>query len=181
MLKRQPQPVNINDLLNTQYRKKLIPTNIGYQKEELYDQNLALKVNINDYKDDNMRLRTRMKQLVGQLRGRDRLIDELYKSAYITANGNKARHNLNKDALILISLKREVETLKDQLFQKEDEVTGLKMSMKMTKIQELETELRMYVGECMRMRRMTETAVKMSGEIDLNRLTRRAREDSERY
>ena len=51
----------------------------------------------------------------------------------------------------------------------------------MTKIQELETELRMYVGECMRMRRMTETAVKMSGEIDLNRLTRRAREDSERY
>ena len=105
--------MNINDLLNTQYRKKLIPTNIGYQKEELYDQNLALKVNINDYKDDNMRLRTRMKQLVGQLRGRDRLIDELYKSAYITANGNEARHNLNKDALILISLKREVETLKD--------------------------------------------------------------------
>lgn len=34
-----------------------------YKKEDLYDQNLALKLNINDYKDDNMRLRTRMQQL----------------------------------------------------------------------------------------------------------------------
>lgn len=65
MVKKQPKPVALTDLLNTNYRKRLIPSNYGgKQKEELYDQNIALKLNINDYKDDNMRLRTRMKQLV---------------------------------------------------------------------------------------------------------------------
>lgn len=125
-------------------------------KEELYDQNIALKLNINDYKDDNLRLRTRMKQLVAQLRGRDKLIDELYKSAYITLNGNQAGLNLNKDALLLINLKREVQDLKDQLYLKDDELTGLRMSMKLTKLKELETELRLYVAECLRLRKITE-------------------------
>jgi DNA-binding FrmR family transcriptional regulator len=47
---------------------------------------------MNDFKEDNVRLRTRLKQLLGQLRGRDRLIDELYRSAYVvTSNGNEAR------------------------------------------------------------------------------------------
>jgi hypothetical protein len=63
---------------------------------------------MNDFKEDNVRLRTRMKQLVAQLRGRDKLIDELYKSAYITANGNQAGQNINKDALMMINLQREV-------------------------------------------------------------------------
>jgi hypothetical protein len=33
--------------------------------------------------------------------------------------------NLNKDALLMINLKREVQDLKDQLFLKEDEITAL--------------------------------------------------------
>lgn len=86
--------------------------------------------------------------MMAQIRGRDKLIDELYKSAYITANGNQAGLNLNKDALLMINLKREVQEQKDQLYLKEDEITGLRMSMKLTKVKELETELRIYVAEC---------------------------------
>jgi hypothetical protein len=52
---------------------------------------LALKLNINGTKDDNTRLKTRLNQMSMQLKGRDKLIEELYKSAYITANGNEAR------------------------------------------------------------------------------------------
>lgn len=89
-------------------KKKLYPAAITYKKEDLYDQNLSLKLNINDIKDDNLRLRTKLKQMQVQLAGRDRLLDELYKSAYITANGTEARQNLNKDTLLTISLKREV-------------------------------------------------------------------------
>lgn len=48
---------------------------------------MELKLNINDYKDDNVRLRTRMTQLKASIKSRDKLIEELYKSAYITANG----------------------------------------------------------------------------------------------
>ena len=75
---------------------------------------------MNDYKDDNTRLRTHMTQLVALIRGRDKLIDELYKSAYITANGSEARHNLNKDSLLLINLQREVQDLKDTVDNRDD-------------------------------------------------------------
>ncbi|TNV85398.1 hypothetical protein FGO68_gene15267 [Halteria grandinella] len=182
LVKKQPKPVALTDMLNTQYRKRLIPSNYGGKlKEELYDQNIALKLNINDYKDDNLRLRTRMKQMVAQLRGRDKLIDELYKSAYITLNGAQASSNLNKDALLLINLKREVQDLKDQLYLKDDEITSLRMSMKLTKLKELETELRLYVAECLRLRKITEQAVRLSGEIDLQRLERQLVQERERY
>lgn len=82
---------------------------------------------------------------------------------------------------MLVSLKREVQELKDTIYDKEDEIVQLKMSMKLTKISELETELRMYAAECQRMRVLCERAVKMSGEIDLKRIERRAAEDKKRY
>jgi len=131
---------------------------------------LALKLNINGTKDDNTRLKTRLNQMSMQLKGRDKLIEELYKSAYITANGNEARQNLNKDALLIINLQREVQELKDQLIAKDDDIANLKMSTKLTKIQELEAELRMYIKECHRLRKISEHAIKVSGEIDLKRL-----------
>jgi|LauGreDrversion4_2_1035121.scaffolds.fasta_scaffold381870_1 hypothetical protein len=44
------------------------------------------------------------------------------------------------------------------------------MSLKLTKVHELESELRTYVAECHRLRSITEHAVKLSGEIDLARM-----------
>ena len=82
---------------------------------------------------------------------------------------------------MVVSLKREVQELKDTIFNKEDEIVQLKMSMKLTKINELENELRMYAAECQRMRVLCERAVKMSGEIDLKRLERRLANDRHRY
>ena len=94
-----------------------------------------------------------MSQLVQQLRGRDKLIEELYKSAYITANGNQASQNLpGRDPLMLISLQREVQTLKDQVIEKEYQLLEIKMTQKYTKQEELEAELQAYQQECVRLR-----------------------------
>jgi hypothetical protein len=89
---------------------------------------------MNDAREDITRMRTMLMQLQAQLKGRDKLIEELYKSAYITANGNEARHNLNKDALLIINLQREVQLLKDTLIAKDDDISNLKMNTKLTKI-----------------------------------------------
>lgn len=87
------------------------------------------------------------------MRGRDKLIEELYKSAYITANGNQASQNLpGRDSLMLISLQREVQTLKDQVIEKEDQLLEIKMTQKYTKQEELEAELQVYQQECVRLR-----------------------------
>ena len=73
--------------MNNNYRKKIIPSNMMYDKEDLYDQNLILKINYNDCKEENMKIKTRLMQIQGQLKGKDKLIDDLYKSAFITAAG----------------------------------------------------------------------------------------------
>ena len=54
----------VSDFLMPQSRKRLIPANMKYKKEDLYDHNLQLKVDLNYTKEDNLRLKTRMSQLV---------------------------------------------------------------------------------------------------------------------
>jgi hypothetical protein len=44
--------------------------------------------------------------LLNSLNGKDKLIDELYKNAFITASGTPAKDNLNRDVLMVIKLKR---------------------------------------------------------------------------
>ena len=162
--------VSTNDFMNSTYRKKLIPASMMYQKEDLYDDNIHLKLQLNDYKDDNIRLRTRIAQLMANLRNRDKLFDELYKSAFITSAGTPAKNNLNKDVLLMINLKREVSDLKDIIYQKEAEILDLKKDIKSTKIKELEIDLRTYMQECGRLRKIAEHSIRLSGEIDLKRM-----------
>lgn len=111
-----------------------------------------------------------MAQLLTQLKGRDKLFDDLYKSAFITSNGQAAKNNLNKDVLLIINLKKQVQDLKDQAIDKDNEIVELKKDIKSTKIKELESELKTYMQECLRLRSVTEHAIKMSGEIDLHRM-----------
>jgi len=80
-----------------------------------------------------------------------------------------AKANLNKDTLLLVNLKRQVQDLKDQIYIKDAEILDYKKTMKSTKIKEMEVELKTYMTECLRLRSVTETAVKLSGEIDLKK------------
>lgn len=104
------------------------------------------------------------------MKNRDKLFDDLYKSAFITSAGTPAKQNLNKDVLLIINLKREVQDLKDVIYQKEAEILDLKKDIKSTKIKELEIDLRTYMQECSRLRKIAEHSIRLSGEIDLKRM-----------
>jgi len=71
---------------------------------------------------------------------------------------------------LLINLKRKVIDLKDQLYAKDNEIYDFKKNLKLTKIKELEAELKEYMNECLRMRQIADRAIKMSGEIDLKKM-----------
>mmetsp|Transcript_22886 Transcript_22886/g.22174 ORF Transcript_22886/g.22174 Transcript_22886/m.22174 type:complete len:92 (+) Transcript_22886:77-352(+) len=83
----QKKQNSINEYFNDNYRRKIIPQQMIYDKEDLYDQNLVLKINSNECKEELIKMKTRMNILQQQLKGKDTLVDELYKSAYITAAG----------------------------------------------------------------------------------------------
>lgn len=151
LLGKKTANLSSNDFVNSTYRKKMVPASMIYKKEDLYDQNIFLKLQLNDYKEDNTKLRTKIAQLITQLKGRDKLFDDLYKSAFITANGQAAKNNLNKDVLLMINLKKQVQDLKDQLINKDNEIVDLKKDIKSTKIKELEIELKTYMQECLRL------------------------------
>ena len=46
--------------MNNNYRRKIIPANMMYEKEDLYDQNLMIKINMNQARDENTMLKTRL-------------------------------------------------------------------------------------------------------------------------
>ncbi len=94
------------------------------------------------------------------------MIDELYNNAFITASGMPAKANLNKDVHMAIKLKRQVQNYKDILAIKEQEIVELKQSFKTTKFKEIEAEAKAYMNECARLRKLTEHAIKVSGEIE---------------
>ncbi len=70
---------------------------------------------MNDFRDENTRVKTKLAMMQTQLKGKDKLVDDLYKSAFITASGTQAKNNLNKDVLMLIKLKKKVYELRDIL------------------------------------------------------------------
>jgi hypothetical protein len=80
------------------------------------------------------------------------LIDDLYRTAFITASGTPSKSNLNKDVLLMINLKREVENLKDTIYSNNTEILDLKKQIKSTKVRELEVEIKSYMQECVRLR-----------------------------
>jgi D-serine dehydratase len=60
--------------------------------------------------------------------------------------------------------------LKDILTLKDQELYDLKKTLKSTKIKELEIETKAIMTECLRLRGITENAIKLSGELDVERM-----------
>ncbi len=60
-----------------------------------------------------------MVMMENQIKGKDRLVDELYKNAFITASGTQAKKNLNKDVYMLIKLKKQLYDIRDVMAQKD--------------------------------------------------------------
>ena len=104
-----PKGSVMTDFLNNNYRRKIIPSKMYYDREDLYDQNLLVKMQSNELKEENVKLKTKMIFLQNQVREREKLVDELYRTAFITSNGTQANKNLNKDMLMLVKLKRKVQ------------------------------------------------------------------------
>ena len=71
--------------------------------------------------------------------------------------------------------------MKDILSQKDFEIIDLKKTVKATKINELELETKAYMQECVRLRKISERAVQMSGEIDLEKIKRQYAEFQDHF
>jgi hypothetical protein len=138
------------------------PRKINQEKEKLYEQALKFKIQMNTYKEENIRLRTRVKFLEKDQIEKEGIIEDLYNNKEITTIGRlgSAINRKKSDSYLTTALKRQIKELKSALKDKDDEIIGIKKNFKSTKIAELDTELRSYMDECMRLRLLLEDTMK---------------------
>lgn len=121
----------------SKYRKeadRARPKLSQYRKEDLYDERITLKTRANELEEENTRLKTRIKFLEKE---------------------TKREENLDGNS-ILAGLKTQVKELRGKLEERETELRELKVSIKVTRVTEVQVELKAYMDECTRLRRIAE-------------------------
>ncbi|CAD8131873.1 unnamed protein product [Paramecium octaurelia] len=152
------QGIDINAILlnpPSLFQDKKLPKNIKKEKETLYEEQFELKQQINKLTEENIRLKTKNGQLQKENSKLEKLLENL--DNYIqTGHG----HQPLGDYLLMNNLKKTLKDVKSQLTEREAELTILKKHIKLTKIQEIESELKNYIEESIRLRSLLDQALR---------------------
>ena len=150
---------------------RLRPRIVNKEREALYEDVLKQKMSANKLKDENIKLKTQMRMLEGELLRKEKLIDELITKPDAVTGGPVQTNtvpvvggNFSKmkklESHLTQNLKRRIKEMQVVIATKTEELEQLKRSMKTTKTQELEAEVRAYQEECTRLRQQLEEVIK---------------------
>ena len=123
----------------------------------------------NLFKDENIKLRTKVHILEGELLKKERLIDDLLLQqdgatgfpGMPGSSTNKSQKGMKQlESHLTLNLKRKIKDISLQVQSKNEEIEALKRNIKSTKISELESECKMYMDECTRLRHQLEEVIK---------------------
>jgi len=146
---------------------KHIPKNILADKERLYEESLQLKKSMNLLKTENLQLKTKVQQEEKELAKRDKEIKELLDK--LNTSATAGMYHIPKDAMpkkqvktsahLVMGLKKRIAEISKENKTLKDGIENLKKSLKQTSTQELDNELKAYMEECLRLRKMLEVAI----------------------
>ena len=125
-----------------------------WDKERLYEEQLALKVNNNSLRDENMKLKTRVNALEKEVMRYGELVE-----------GQSGEKFPQQTGHLVSSLKQAVKDLKNELKVRDEEIGELKKNIKTTRTSELEVELQAYIDECTRLRHHLEEVLSRQTEL----------------
>ncbi|CAD8101178.1 unnamed protein product [Paramecium primaurelia] len=140
----------VNQQNVSQYRVK--------ESEKLIEDNQQLKVQLNQFKDENIKLRTRNTNLEKDLQKCQKIIEE------VEATGNMKRFYAkpSTDNQMILSLKSQVKELRQMLDQREQDMLQLKKSVKYTRLTEMEIERKHFQDETLRMKQIIEELIQQN-------------------
>lgn len=157
------------------------------QKEDLQNHYRNLKITNNITKDENTRLKTKLQQIQAELNQRDKELEKLtirLQQTFAQPNtgaenpviSTKAASHLNHhfaESFIVSQLKKNNRDLKLEVQEKDRLIEQLKRNIKMSKSNEIEIELTVYIEECLRLRTQLEqvlvekTAIEQQQEMNM--------------
>lgn len=171
---------NQSVLMNTPYqppKKRMfqnnsVPRRMGqpvfsqFDHEQLYEEAIKMKQALNSSKEENTRLRTRVKMLESEMVRKEKSIEDFFTQNQFIQNAHKSALGGNlapiaqtaqkyqQETFLVMSLKKQVKELKGDLVKQTDLIEKWRRSAKVTKFVEMEAELDLYREELVRLRSM---------------------------
>jgi hypothetical protein len=109
--------------------KRLKPRRINQEKENLYEQVIKYKMQMNSFKSENLRLRTQLKFLEKEQNQKEDMIEDLVNNNEVTTIGrlgNVVNNKKKSESYLATALKRQIKDLKSNLKDRDDEILSFK-------------------------------------------------------
>lgn len=141
---------------------KLRPNRVNQERERLYDDVLKQRMTTNVYKEENTRLKTRLLFIENDIAKKDRLIDELMaaQEASFGTRPKLAVRAAKNETHLVINLKRKIRDINNEKQMLMAENEALRRNIRISKMGELEVEMKVYIEECARLRHQLEEVIK---------------------
>ena len=127
------------------------------RKEDLYNEAINAKQAYNKYYDENTKLKTKIHQAERELDKKNKLIQTLAQQLNTQPGANFSKLRARPTSSHLISaLKNQAKEIKANLIARENELKKLSKSLKITEVQEMDVEMKMFSDECTRLKHIIE-------------------------
>lgn len=142
---------------------KIKPKQVNIDKEQLFQDNMQLKLQNHSLQEELIKLKTKFSQVELELNKKDKLKE------------NSGTWDKSQSVSLTQNLKQTIKDLKASLESKEKEMFKLRSNLKCSRTNELEAELQAYIDECTRLRHhLEETLKSKSDESNQDLLTAQA-------
>jgi len=158
---------------------KLRSKYILHDKEQLYDESIKLKDQLHKVQTENMQFKTKMQQYEKEIVRKNKEINEIY-DQFQSQMPSRLLRAKNESHLITV-LKKQLKDLKTEKKERDDEMLAFKKKTKITKLQEMEVEMKMYIDECTRLRHLLEEVIQQNGALgqeDMNAIEQKFAEQA---
>ena len=127
---------------------KIKPKHVNIDKEQLFQDNMQLKLKNHSLEEELIKLKTKYSQVELELNKKDKLKE------------NSGTWDKSQSVSLAQNLKQTIKDLKASLESREKEMFKLRSNLKCSRTNELEAELQAYVDECTRLRHHLEETLK---------------------
>ncbi|CAD8051783.1 unnamed protein product [Paramecium primaurelia] len=144
------RPLDNSAIKDSRLVKQYTTPKMGREKENLYDENIKLKSQLNEQTQQLLYAKSKIQQLERELQRFENLIEDSIKPETSQQKVQIERYGL------IMKMKTKQKQLILELQNKTKELIELKKTMRYTNYQELEIELKNYIDETLRLRQKLE-------------------------
>ena len=134
-------------------------------------------------KEENFHWKAKLKQYEKEVDKRDKIIQDLLLKVDKDQGTNQSKvQRPSAETHLVSALKKQIKNMKEEMRQKDEETTKLTKNLRITGIQELDVEIKMFSDECTRLKHIIEEIMKQKAvgytEQDINNLGERMNQQS---